>query len=311
MGKITLSNNFCQDLDAALLSVSSPAWVPSAEAGEAPKGGASLPSLYSNNTIEKPLEDLREDQILALCGILSPHHKRQAETLFLNVSRLSSLAPSLGHLGFLTLTTKDNCTDAAEFYRRWNSFRTNYLSKSPYFGQYIGVFERQKRGAWHLHLLIVLSDDIRTGVDFEAFEKGHYRTSPPYLRALWRELRAKLVLYGFGRHELLPVRSNAEGMARYMGKYISKHLGARKEEDKGKRLVTYSKDWVKNSSRFAWNTDGAKEWRRKLEKFARLIGCQDLDDIYGKLGPGWAYKHIDSIYDIDEFALHLNEGVPF
>jgi hypothetical protein len=119
------------------------------------------------------------------------------------------------------------------------------------------------------------------------------------------------VKYGFGRHELLPIRSNAEGMARYMGKYISKHIGARKEEDKGKRLVTSSTDWVRNSSKFAWNTDGSKEWRRKVQKFARIMGCEDMGDLSDKFGSSWAYKYIDSVYDIDEFAFHLNEGVPF
>jgi len=311
MGKRITSVTPCQDHDVPLLGVSSPARVPSAGAGETPERGAPLPCLYSNNSIENSPETLRQQRIMALCGLLSPYHKRQAEALFLNVSRLSRIAPTLGHLGFLTLTTKDNCEDAAEFSRRWNSFRTNYLSKSPHFRQFLGTFERQTRGSWHLHLLVVLTDDIRTGVDFEAFAKGSYRSAPPYLRGLWRELRAKLVLYGFGRHELLPIRSNAEGMARYMGKYISKHIGARKEEDKGKRLVTASNDWLKNNSKFAWNTDGGKEWRRKLGKFARIIGCEDMDDIYSKLGPGWAYKHIDSIYDIDEFATNLNEGVPF
>ena len=95
----------------------------------------------------------------------------------------------------------------------------------------------KRRGAWHLHVLVLLPYDIRTGVDF----------APPYLRAVWRELRIKCKAYGFGRHELLPIKSNADAMAQYIGKYISKHLGSRKDEDKGKRLIASSSGWTKTA----------------------------------------------------------------
>lgn len=281
--------------------------------GEVPEGD-SLPCLYSNNAIQTFPDSLRIDCIKALCGILSPYHKRQAETLFLNVSRLISLAPSVGHIGFFTITTKDNVSDHAEFRRRWNSFRTNYFSKSPNFKNWIATYERQgakAKFAWHLHILVILPYDIRTGIDFDQIRKRNYISASPFLRALWRELRGKLPAYNFGRHELLPIMSNADGMARYMGKYISKHLGNREERDKGKRLIASDKGWIKNSCKFAWNTDGAKEWRRKTAKFARILGCCDFDDMYTKLGPNWAYKHVDSIYNIDEFSYELNKGVPF
>ena len=53
-----------------------------------PEGGGrspALPCLYSNNSIGDTADDHRKDQILALCGLLSPYQKRQAHTLFLNV----------------------------------------------------------------------------------------------------------------------------------------------------------------------------------------------------------------------------------
>ena len=76
---------------------------------------------------------------------------------------------------------------------------------------------------------------------------GRYSSAPPYLRAVWRELRIKCKAYGFGRHELLPIKSNADAMAQYIGKYISKHLGSRKDEDKGKRLIASSSGWTKTA----------------------------------------------------------------
>lgn len=281
--------------------------------GGAEGGGRSpaLPCLYSNNSIGDTADDHRKDQILALCGVLSPYQKRQAHTLFLNVERLIQLAPSVGHVGFFTLTTPDNVTDKAEFSRRWNSMRSNYWNDSPHFGEWIGTFEQQKRGAWHLHVLVVLAQDIREGVDFEEFAAGRYRSASPYLRSVWRDLRASCELYGFGRHELLPVKSNAAGMARYMGKYISKHIGQRDESAKGKRLVSSSRGWAKNSVRFAWNTEGAQEWRRKLRIFSHLIGCFDLNDLYARLGPGWAYRYLDSINEADTLLETANSRIPF
>jgi hypothetical protein len=151
--------------------------------------------------------------------------------------------------------------------------------------------------------------DIRTGLDFEEVEKGRYRSAGSYLRSVWRELRGACLRYGFGRHELLPVRSNAEAMARYVGKYISKHIGQRDEEAKGKRLVTSSCGWVKNSVRFAWNTPGAKEWRRKVALFAAVLGIDDPAGLYFRLGPTWAYRHLDTIYNIDEMVAGIERGV--
>lgn len=215
------------------------------------------------------------------------------------------MAPSVGHIGFFTLTTPDNCTDKAEFSRRWDSFNSNFWKNSPHFGHWIGTYEQQKRGAWHLHILVILPYDIRTGVNFEEFANRRYRSASPYLRSLWRDLRGACLRYGFGRHEMLPVKSNSEAMARYVGKYISKHIGQRDETAKGKRLITSSQGWLKNSVHFAWNTEGAKEWRRKVSLFASVVNCPTMAHLYIKLGPNWAYRHIDSIYNIDETLANL------
>lgn len=263
----------------------------------------------SNNSIEEASEKLRTEQVLALCGILAPYQKRQAHTLFANVSRLIHLAPSVGHVGFFTLTTKD-IADKEEFSRRWNSMRSNYWNDSPHFGHWLGCFEQQKRGAWHLHLLVTLPYDIRQGVNFAEFKQRRYKSASPYLRSVWRDLRGSCLRYGFGRHELLPVRSDAETMAQYVGKYISKHIGQREEAAKGKRLITSSQGWLKNSVHFAWNTDRAKEWRRKVSLFASLLGLQDMAGLYCKLGPNWAYRYMDMIFEVDALLAKAKNTVP-
>ena len=288
------------------LSRRMPEVVFASDAGGSAEGA--LPCLYSNNSNKEPDLEHRLSCVKALCGILSPYHKKQAQTLFANVQRLISLAPSLGHVGFLTLTTPDNCSDSKEFQRRWNSFKTSFLSRSYWFRSYIGVYERQKRGAWHLHLVVILPYDIRSGCDFDQFERRNYRTAPAVLRQLWRDLRQVLPRYGFGRHELLPVRSNPEAMGRYVGKYVSKHLGSRKVEDKGKRLVVSSQNWTKNSIKFNWLTEGTREWRRKTEAFAAILGCTEHLDLYKRLGPNWAYMYADIIFNIDEVVSRIKPG---
>lgn len=234
-----------------------------------------------------------------LANVLQPYHRKQAETLAMNISSLIRVAPSLGHVAFLTLTTEDNCSDFREFSKRWRSFRTNYLSFSEDFGHWVSVYERQRRGAWHLHLIIIVKGDIRIGCNFEEFERRKYRTAPAYLRGLWSELREVCKRYRFGRHELLPIKSSSEAISRYVGKYVSKHIGQRKEEDKGKHQIQCSIGWPKNTVKWAWHTEGSREWRRKLAKFAFLAGCSDMYQIRRKFGPRWAYHLAPIIYSVD------------
>lgn len=268
---------------------------------------ASLPCLYSNNSIEPPPESETLETIKALACLLTAPQKRTAHTLFSNVEKLCKEAESIGHVGFLTLTFPDNVKSAYEAQRRWNSLNTNFLRKWQDLKAWIHVKERQKRGAWHYHLVVSLKGDIRTGVDFKEISEGKYGSAGQYLRGLWTTLREKLDHYGFGRSELLPVKSNAEAMGRYVGKYISKHMGQREEEDKGVRLVSYSRGWIRNTCNFAWNTANSHEWRRKLKKFADYLGCSEFYQISERLGAGWAYRFADEIRNIDEI-LHDNGG---
>jgi len=134
-----------------------------------------------------------------------------------------------------------------------------------------------------------------------------------YLRSTWAMLRHRLPAFGFGRSELLPIRSTAEGMARYMGKYIGKVFayGKRPEQMRGVRLVSYSKGWEKNSPKFQWHTDGSQEWRRKLRLFAHMNACEDFYDLTKKLGPTWAYDYAPTIFEIDDLLTRANANVPF
>lgn len=252
--------------------------------------GGSLPCLSSNNCNEQG------------SARLSTQHRKAASALAWNVQAMAEKW-GIERLGFLTLTFRDHVLDGAEAQRRFRSLRTGVLNKR--YRAWMRVLERQKSGRIHYHLVVVLDDDIRQGVDFAAIAAGDYRTSGEALRREWAFWRRTAPRYRFGRTELLPVISTAEGIARYVGKYISKHMDAREEGDKGLRLVEYSRGARVVSTRFAWATENAATWRAKLGLFARMVakvkgGKPSLHNITEKLGPRWAYHHRDFILSLPD-----------
>lgn len=226
---------------------------------------------------------------------LSGSRKKSAFILVESVYKLASLY-GLARLGFLTLTFRDHVTEPKEAQRRLNSLFTNVIN-SRYL-DYVGVFERQKSGRIHYHLLVALPVDIRTGFDFEAIENQDYRSANKALRAEWAFLRKTAPAYGFGRTELLPVRSSTEAIANYVGKYISKNMDARRDnQDKGVRLVRYSRGARAGTTHFQFYRS-SRDWRRKVALFAAIVQAHHpeasvccLSDFSKILGPRWAYNN--------------------
>lgn len=241
--------------------------------------GGSLPCLSSNNCNGDSGKALSQQQ------------KKSAVALAWNVQHMAEKY-GLERLGFLTLTFADHVLLPVEAQRRFHSLRTGVLGER--YEAFLRVFERQKSGRIHYHLLVVLPFDARTGVDFEAFSRGDYRSASQGLRSEWAFWRAAARAYRFGRTELMPVRSTEEGIGRYVGKYISKHHAVRKEEDRGVRLVEYSRGARMARTRFGWCSDGAATWRAKVRLFAQIMGARDgcvysdVQQLSG-LNSRWAY----------------------
>ncbi len=153
--------------------------------------------------------------------------------------------------------------------------------------------ERMDSGRIHYHLLVVVAEDIRTGFDFKAVKRGDYSSAGDYLRREWKFWRETAPKYGFGRTELLPIKKTADGVAKYISKYVAKHIGQRLPDDKGARLVRYSRGTNRASTGFAWNTLGAYMWRAKLGTFCRMLGLssdnyqQFLKEWFGR---NWVYR---------------------
>lgn len=226
-----------------------------------------------------------------------PSARRTALALQLNVEAMCE-RHGIEQVGFLTLTFAEHILDSKEAQRRMNSLTTHVLR--PRYGNTIRVIERQKSGRIHYHLLVAVGKDIRTGCDFKEFEAGDYRSAPPALRHEWSFWRATARKYGFGRTELLPVRSSQQAIGRYVGKYIGKHIEQREARDKHVRLVSYTGEKLA-STRFAWASKGATKGRQKMGAFIHMLHDSGAIDeattkaMRKRFGPRWCWYWRDSI----------------
>lgn len=267
-------------------------------------GSTESPETYFQTVNSNPEETTAaaEEGLPPLARPLSTQHRKSAFMLKLAVEKLANQF-GIENIGFLTLTFRDHITCPKEAQRRLNSLITHVIR--PRYIEYIRVFERQKSGRIHYHLLVVLPFDIRTGVDFDALAKKDYRLAPESLRKEWTFWRKTAPKYGFGRTELLPVKSTAAALGKYVGKYIGKTIEYRIPEDKGVRLIGSSKGARAGNCNFQFLSDGSKEWRRKLAIFAQIVQekhpetkINTLKELSEVLGKNWAYRFRDYIIDL-------------
>ena len=268
-----------------------------------PTESLSLSCLYIKTTAPRPPHQPRNR--------LPSYQRKQAETLASNIKAMIDIV-GIERVGLLTLTFPKK-TSREEAQRKWRSLWTHEFSKR--FGEVIKVFERHKDGSVHYHLIIELSHDIRTGFDWEAFQKSqdifrhsgrtpefarqrqaYLSSASPALKAEWKYFRKVLKAYGFGRHELLPIRLSAVAVGRYVGKYLSQSRRADTADiDKGVRKVEYLHGSRRQSSRWSWNSPSGWVWRKKLGEWASQQGFKTFEEIAAKHGKRWGWKKYDEI----------------
>ena len=257
-----------------------------------------LPCLSSNNSIGAGSFDASPVAVA-----LSTQQRKSACALAWNVQAMAQRW-GLERLGFLTLTFADHVLSPREAQRRFNSLASHVLRVR--YEAFVRVIERQKSGRLHYHLLVVLPFDARSGVSFDGFGDGDYRSASPELRAEWAFWRATAKRFRFGRTELMPIRSTEEAIGRYVGKYIGKHHAHRRPEDRGVRLVEYSRGARQATTKFAWATDGARSWRSKVRVFSLIVAARhgreaiSFSELSLLLGPRWAHRHRDFIAALPE-----------
>jgi len=189
----------------------------------------------------------------------------------------------------LTLTFAENITEKEEASRRFNSLRSALFALGIL--SFIGCWERQMRGAWHLHLLVALAHPVRNQPDARVYLQG--------LRDIicgTAENEHKdglLVKRGFGYiHHLAPIKKTAARFAGYFTSYLTKTWKAIQGEKKRVRLITYARNVSRCASvHFSWNGPGGINWRRKKRMFAFSCGCFTLDVAKENLGATWEYKY--------------------
>jgi hypothetical protein len=160
--------------------------------------------------------------------------------------------------------------------------------------------------------VVVVPDDIRTGVDPVAISNGDYSTANKALRREWAFWHKTCKKYGFGRHNLQPVKSSHDALALYVGKYIGKGFQFRDQRDKGVRLVTYSGDARHMNCKHAALGKYPNEWRAKVCTFVRQLSqaypqrrIRDMDDVAFHLGKRWAFHWRDYILSLPPSDLSI------
>jgi len=249
--------------------------------------------------------------------------KKQADALLKN---LGWLVETVGaeRIGFVTFTVGDadaggkfrNLRDRKKAQQRLHSFLSNELSKRYQCG--VIVTERHQNGGIHFHMAMATAEDIRGNLDFKAcyppkdhngkrIRKPDYRTANAAIQREWAWLRRVCKRYGFGRHELQPLKESGEALGCYLGKYLVKDWEQRWPEDKGARCIRYFGHWSKESRqqgqrrevpphacRFGWLKPRARAWREMLKQMVTVLAYKgsklDESNIKELVGPRWAWK---------------------
>jgi hypothetical protein len=191
--------------------------------------------------------------------------------------------------GELTLTFAENITEKAEASRRFNSLRPALFALGVL--SFIGCWERQLRGAWHLHLLIALAHPVRNQPNARAYLQGLRDTICGTVENEHKD--GLLVKRGFGYiHHLAPIKKTAARFAGYFTSYLTKTWVALQSEKKRVRLITYARNVMRCASvHFSWNGPNGINWRRKKRMFAFSCGCFTLAMAKENLGATWEYKY--------------------
>jgi hypothetical protein len=152
-------------------------------------------------------EPVSETELLDRAALNRERATRRART------RVRRLAKSKGCTALLTLTYRENMQDRDRMQRDLDVFLKRLRRVVPGF-EYVCVFERQKRGAWHAHLAVprVLSHYMSSGKLVRSYD---------LIRSMWRAVvGADNGNIDVSRNKA--VSRSAAKLAVYLSKYIGK-----------------------------------------------------------------------------------------
>ena len=107
-------------------------------------------------------------------GITRTDNRKGLYKTFANIRGIiNANVTDVSKVRWCTLTYKENMTDTKRLYRDFRDFnkRFQYYCQKNDYGkpEYIAVFEPQKRGAWHAHLLYIWQDRTAPFIPNEDF----------------------------------------------------------------------------------------------------------------------------------------------
>ncbi len=119
-----------------------------------------------------------------------------------------------------------------------------------------------------------------------------------YLRSLWAKLDKGLAAFDFGPvFDLFPIQTNAVAVSRYFIKTFLQGLPHQKPEDKGMRLVTYSRGCPRKA-KAGWRPKSI--WfEQRLEPLLRAFGLNSKADLKAMLGHRWGFSILQLIHILD------------
>ena len=261
-----------------------------------------------------------------------------AKKMYVLTKNVNGFAKEYGieNMGLLTLTFKDNVRCKKEAGRRWDNLRRTIAREKPF--KVLNITkEKQLRGAWHFHILVNMGIDIRTGFDWESFDKAgeaqkkgdwqerqkytrrYAKKAHPVLNETWKWLRKKCSTHGFGRSELMPIKY-PNNIGSYLGKYLLKEEQNREKymRDHGKKApkfkqTTYARDVKrKANAQFSWvkHPQGRPTFRHMLKQWAEYRGFTSVDHIRAHYGKRWSFHCYGEImYDYVRIRRD-REGLP-
>jgi hypothetical protein len=269
--------------------------------GEAGGLAAGLPCLYYDNCIEEGRKQKREyvrltpnqktirlKVILAIESMVRKYGQERVGLLTLSFG-----VPGSGKGSYETWALREQAKSWKFVQNRWHSFRTNVIAKR--YADWVCVFEQHRDQVWHLHVVVVTKEDIRTGTVIAVLSDY---TLPYWLRrgkdlrnealaAEWKALREACCHYRFGRAELLPLKKSGEALGFYLAGYLVKTY-SKLAAGQRCRLVRFSQSiGSKFRDKFTVHSLGSLIHRIRLRIAARMLGFQDYGDFAEYFGPKW------------------------
>lgn len=249
------------------------------------------------------------------------YEAKKAESLHRNIQAMID-RHGIERVVLCTLTFANDPKSMKTAQRRFDSINSHLLGEL--FLEHITAVHRgTKRGRIHYHLIAVTKEDVRTGFDFEAWNRllAHvhlfgrhnaqyreyssavFRSANPALKAIWKVFRDRAEGYGFGMVETYPIRSNAEAIGRYVGSYVRVAAEQRQFRDYRMRTLRYSLQTRVASPRFSWVSGPGATWRAGCRMMGLLLG---LDDFVPQFGKRWAWDLRSMITLLGRYESRMN-----